>query len=25
VAYREIGKSQFTIVHPPGLTRFTIA
>jgi hypothetical protein len=25
VAYREIGKSQFTIIHPPGLTRFTIA
>ncbi len=25
VAYREIGKNDFTIIHPSGLTRFTIA
>src|SRR5262245_4887666 len=25
VAYREIGKDDFTILHPPGLTRFAIA
>jgi hypothetical protein len=25
VAYQEIGKSQFTVVHPPGLTQFSIA
>lgn len=25
VAYREIGKDDFTILHPAGLTRFAIA
>jgi hypothetical protein len=24
-AYREIGKSEFVIIHPPGLTRFAVA
>ena len=25
VAYREIGTNVFTVLHPPGLTRFAIA
>ena len=25
IAYREIGKDDFTILHPAGLTRFSIA
>ena len=25
VAYREVGKDEFTILHPTGLTHFAIA